>query len=681
VYNACYNFVWSNPSHLFNVLGFGNQARPFQFLILLPVFVSDNVKLYFLFQNGVVLIGTLYLINQTLLFFCRRTWVSAIGAFFVLCTPSFSGNYYVITTEPYMLFGMYGVVFVLVRLIGIPVVSRRAWWWYNGTGIVFAMYAIGVKEPGVMVFAVCVAAGVLLARLERLTWSEAWRRCWLLGLAAVIICGVVIAKYLSNATVYDAGGTGGYAFALPLLQQSLGRFVRHFVDTAPYALLAVPAWGFVALLYEAATDNEQERQTLRIALTGAAMLFVIAAGMAAIYVPWQIFDARYLLLSSSGAVAATVLTIYALSVALRMRISVLCQLVMMNLVALLSGLLTLHVAFTMVVGPLSRGLVTHKYACAYDDMFRFVAAQTPSNRTAYFMMDSDFAEPIENTRIGLRVFYDRPDIYCAFPQSPSAFAEAGLVAVTTIKDFSFNYPRMPVHSDASAKFSAWASNDLRFVLVTSFVYRTPVLYVRDEYNVPQYKAWWGIPAFWELKRGVYHFGWNVYRFAGSGAAREQTAALASCGEDLVRDGSFAQGWQCWNVQDTRTTQAVAIVAADAPGAGTALRMAYQRGPMLHVRQHIKLDANAVYRLSGVAKMIAPAYPEVLGARLAVFTPDRKEVGVAWDYVRPGEWERQQVVFTNAVKGGAVVYAEMGRGRGARAALVTEVRVERVTSIK
>ena len=103
--------------------------------------------------------------------------------------------------------------------------------------------------------------------------------------------------------------------------------------------------------------------------------------------------------------------------------------------------------------------------------------------------------------------------------------------------------------------------------------------------------------------------------------------------------------------------------------------------MLDVRQHIQLDANAVYRLSGLAKMAAPAYPEVLGLRLAVFTPDKREIELIWNYVRPDEWERQQMMFTNAVGGDAVVYVEMGSGRGARTALMTEVRVERVTSIK
>jgi hypothetical protein len=230
-------------------------------------------------------------------------------------------------------------------------------------------------------------------------------------------------------------------------------------------------------------------------------------------------------------------------------------------------------------------------------------------------------------------------------------------------------------------FSELISNDVRFVMVTSFVYRTPVLYVKDAYNVPQYKAWWGVPAFWELKRGVYHFGWNVFRFAGSAVTRQKDAALAACGDDTVRDGCFAQGWQYWKVPDAGMTQALAVVAADAPDAAAALRMEYRRGPVLHVRQHVTLDANAVYRLSGMVKLSAPAYPEVLGARLMVFMPNRREIGLAWNYMRPHEWERQQVVFTNAVKGGAVVYVEMGGGRGARTALVTDVRLERVISIK
>ncbi len=676
--SVCRATTWHEPAQLLNIMGFGNQARPLQFLAFLPAFFSKLPIVYHVFQNGVLLLLTCVMAFRIISFFIGNQWLTLVAVFCALVTASFTSNYYVLwTMEPYMLFGMYGVLFVLVRLTGTPVLSRGAWWWYNGVGVVCAMYAIGVKEPGVMAYVVCVAAGLLLVRLGGLGWRTGLQRCWPVAVGATLVAVLVIVVFLTNKGVYDASGTGGYSLALTLLQESVGRFARHFVDTAPHALLAVPAWIFVVLMYEVGKNNEQERQALRAALTGAGIFFVIAVGMAAIYVPWQVFDTRYLLLSSSSAVMATVLTIYALSVVLRMRIHALWQLVTMSQLLLLSTLLVLHVLFTLAIGPLSRGLVSHKFACAYDDMFRYVAAQTPSNGTAYFIMNSKFAEPIENARLGMRLFYDRPDIYCAFPQTPVAFLENGLVAVTSLKDFAFNYSRMPVHAGASAKFRQMIRNDVRFVLVTAFVYRTSLLYVRDEYNVPQYKAWWGIPAFWELRRGVYHFGWNVYRFAGSGAARQAATTLAACGEDIVRDGSFARGWQCWEAQDARMTQAIAMVAADAPGAGTALRLKHLRGPMLHVRQLVRLDAGNVYRLSAVAKMVAPAYPEVLGARLAVFTPDRREVGVAWDYVRPNEWERQHVVFTNAVSGGAVVYVELSSRSGARTALVTEVRLERV----
>jgi hypothetical protein len=357
-------------------------------------------------------------------------------------------------------------------------------------------------------------------------------------------------------------------------------------------------------------------------------------------------------------------------------VHVLWQLVALNLAVLLGVVLGLHVLFTLAVGPLSRGLVTHKFACAYDDMFRYVAAHTPSNGTAYFMMNHETAEPIENTRIGLRVLYDRPDVFCLFPRGRNEFGEGGLVAVTRLRDFSFNYSRLPVHATASGRFARWSRHDQRFVLVTSFVYRTAVFYVHNEYNVPQYKAWWGIPAFWALKRGVYDFGWNIYALTGGVAIARTAAALKPCDEDLVRDGRFANSWQCWEALAAGMTQAVTFVAADAPGAATAVRLDYQRGPRLHVRQHVAVTANGVYRLSGMAKMIAPAYPEVLGLRVAVYMPEQREAGVTWEYVRPNEWEVRQVVFTNAMGGDAVVYIELG-GHGARDVLVTDVRLERI----
>lgn len=89
-------------------------------------------------------------------------------------------------------------------------------------------------------------------------------------------------------------------------------FGWYFAVTAPYGVLARLAWLELVWYAREGRAEGPDRVTLRSQLSGAAVFFIIALGMAATYVAWQIFDARYLLVPSASIVMAAWLTAGAL---------------------------------------------------------------------------------------------------------------------------------------------------------------------------------------------------------------------------------------------------------------------------------------------------------------------------------------------------------------------------------
>lgn len=511
--HVCRTVQWHKPLQLMDIMGFGNQARPLQLLAFLPALVSRDPQVFHWFQNVCILVLTYVLIARIVSLWTGMRWLASFASVCVLLTPSYTSNYFTMwTMEPYMLFGVMGLVWVWVRLLGQREVSRGAWWWYNGLGVIFAAYAIGVKEVGVMACVVCMAAGGLIAWQQGVRFGEALRRVWPTFIAAQLAFTAVIVKFMLIPQAYDAGGTGGYVLALePLLRQAR-RFVTYFIDTAPYAWLAALLWMALAWFVrrqKACAGLEDVRR----ALAGAAVFFVIAVGMAAIYVPWQVFDARYLLVAGTSAALASWLTAQALLLTRESLKRWYARGVSGVCAALIIGLIVVHACYVTAVGPLSEGLARHRFAVAYDEMFKFVCRETPTNGTVYFLMDWDFPEARENTVHSLDVFYGRPDIRAAFPTNAAAFTRPGLVVVSEYS-FPMNYTRMPVHYLARDVFYRELQPRLGLREVANMTWRTPIWYAKEEHNVAQYQSAWGVPAFWDLKRGVYRFGWRIYWYDG-----------------------------------------------------------------------------------------------------------------------------------------------------------------------
>ena len=532
--HVCRDVPWDKPVRVIDIMGFGNQARPLQVLAFVPCFFTHQARYYHIFQNGLLLVLTCVVVMKIITRLAGGGGMAAVGASAVLLTPAFTPNYFTLwTMEPYMLFGVMGLVYVWVRLLGEKVVGKGAWWWYNGLGVIFAAYAIGVKEVGVMAFVVCMIAAALLARDNRISVDEVIARAWPALAAATLAFSAVVVKFMLIERAYDAGGTGGYRVSVAVLARSLERFGTYLVDAAPYAWLGLPVWVWLARYARRGSVGAEARNALRRALAGALVFYVIALGMIAVYVPWQVFDARYLLIGDSGLVLAAWLVMRGLWVVARELRSVVGRGAAWCGAWVLGVLIGAHALYALAVGPLSEGIVRHRFAVAYDEMFKYVTNATGREGTVYFLMDWRFPEARENTVHSLDVFYGRGDIKARFPTNAVEMVEPGLVVVSEYA-FPVNYTRMPVHYEAREVFYQQMQPRLRLREVTNMVWETPVWYAKEGYNVTQYDSEWGLPAIWRLRSGEYRFGWRIYWYEGGGLQAARSAAFAALGRGCKR---------------------------------------------------------------------------------------------------------------------------------------------------
>jgi len=264
-----------------------------------------------------------------------------------------------------------------------------------------------------------------------------------------------------------------------------------------------------------------------------------------------------------------------------------------------------------------------------------------------------------------------------YPQSAADFRDAGLVAVS---DYALpcNYDRMPVHHEANALFYDRLKPQLSLQWVTSFVYETRIWYATNTYHGPQYRSVWGVPAFWDLKRGTYRFGWTIYAITNVPDIPDNV--WADEGDNLVVNGGFSKGmtgWSFWGAAGNLTNQFSVVRAVDNAESAYALRVENPYAELLGVKQHVALVSGEVYRLSAAARSVATNASEVLfGGRVAVFLPPQAERELVWmsEYNR---WWQKELVFTNEVTGAAVVYVHLGYGKVATTGEFSSIRLERI----
>jgi hypothetical protein len=186
-----------------------------------------------------------------------------------------------------------------------------------------------------------------------------------------------------------------------------------------------------------------------------------------------------------------------------------------------AALLLLHTVYSVLVGQVSEGLVQVRFDAAWHDMFGYTCMLARSNAVVYFVTDARQLEVKANVPRWLRLFEKREDLQCRFPSQPSELDEAGIVCVP-YRSGPLNYFRMPASENVGWSFLLNMTSGTAMQELTNFSYETEVYYQTTQFGVPQYKSIYGVPALWQLKRGMYEFGWRVFDYKSSLSAKELT---------------------------------------------------------------------------------------------------------------------------------------------------------------
>ena len=676
------NARWSDPATFLFPQFLDNRARPGYFIMLLPAYVSMNPGVHYWYQTVVLLIAPMLGLFALLRSIMQRVWLAAAGVVAVLCVQPFVENYYTLCKgETWTLAGCICMSLLLWRALFGGGRPRRV------SAFLAAILVYAIKETGIAYVGTYVVALAVLGWASELPWRTVLKRTVWLTAANAAGCGLFLVFFLRLDTQYSADGTAGYGVASHSLLTSMARTVAYVVDTSPYVLLLLP---LLSCAYEGGTRGIGEpraRRHVRVVAAWIVYFLALAASMAVVLLPWQNFVPRYMLVSAAAVAVASVLGIDLAWRLSRSLPSAVWRRACAALGAALCVLLLVHMAYSVMVGIWSEGRCRQHFDQAYDDMFQYVARNTPTNGTAYFLMNHTIPEPLQNTVIGMRLFYGRPDIKCEFPVKQDDMVEPGLLAVSTIDDFHFNYSRTPTHYAVSLEFPALFPQGSLPPLYASFVPTTPLWYALPTYEREQYESVWGIPAFWGLSREQHAFGWNIYWFKGE-PTRTRTVPVhrvkrtGGARPNMLANGDFGAGlaaWSPWSDAIKCPDVVRCVEITNANGLAHGIVIGNSKGAMVGLKQVVPLESGAVYRLSAVVRAPRGKFEasRMLGARLSCFVPDQPEYDTVWLFDDCDEWTEQEVVFTNAGTQPATVLLHMGYGAAKATGEFADVRLEKV----
>ncbi|MCX7846943.1 MAG: hypothetical protein N2595_02780 [bacterium] len=654
-----------------------NRARPATFMLFFPAYFTRNATVHYWIQTLLLLTLPSLLLSWVVYRVTGKIGYGAAAAIGCFFQPSLTENYYTIfKAEPWILAGCAYVTWLL--WLQLFAESRLAIRVLAHIGAVVATACVyWLKEPGGAYFGVYVFGALLLVWGSKLRWQLCVRRLLFLSILQVTGFAVLVASVARLPSLYSASGTSEYSASLPALATGVVRVGGFFLASASYVLPAVGILGAALGWLRGRSRHSDGALTLRPLLAWSGYFFLLALGMLSALVPWQALEARQYLVAASAAPIAAVCAIATAAVIRSHMARRLSRALVSACMILCVVLLLLQCAYALITGPYSEGIVRYYFDRAHDELFRYLAKRVPKAGCVYFLMDETFPEPRHNAQLGLKVFYGRSDIRCIYPADSHDFSETGLIAVTEYA-IPANYDRMPLHHYArDVCWSEWAPL-LPALWLTGFVYETRIWYATNTYHGPQYRSVWGVPAFWDLKRGVYRFGWTVYALTNVPELPErQSAALSG---NVVINSGFARGltsWSAWGVADQRTNQLRVVRAEPDSGASYALRIENPGRELIGVKQHVPLVSGEVYRLCAAVRSVATNdSASIFGGRVAVFLPPQAEQQLIWmsEYTR---WWKKELVFTNQVTGTAVVYAHLGYGNVATTGEFSSIRLERI----
>jgi len=650
-------------------------ARPGFFVILLPACIATNPLFHYLIQTIVVLAIPLMLISLLIYRITKRWWLSAFAPILCVLHASFTENYYtLLKQDTFVLTGSIIVTFLLWDLLYNK--SQQQNWIKKIALIIIALIGVvftyTIKETGGAFLGVYIVGLIVLGWGAGLTVMKILKRTFLLTLLNLFAFGVLVAFFLRLESHYSAGGSSSYSVRPSDLLSGVYRLGAHFIITASYVFPAFLILLFGIVVFFRNKNGSDIHRVLRIKIAWSLYFFLFFLGMSAVLIPWQSPEARHYLVAAITAVIATVCAIDLGFFLLGKMKNIMAITTLISLLVVVFILLFAHGTYGALVGLISEGRTRQHFDETYGNMFRYIAENTPSNGTAYFMIDKKWPEPVRNSRLAMELFYNRPDINCVYPSSVDEFNVSGLVAVTEF-NIPMNYDRMPLHHEMSMKFNREIKNKLPVKHKFKTFYDTSIWYAQKKYHGMQYKSVFGIPAFWNLKKGNYKFGWNVYYFNGNNNNKiikinESNKLINSKFNDNL------QNWSYWNQGNNYKKNIKMVDSNGTIGKIKAVRIENPMKKLVGIQQRVRVVSNTVYKLSGIARTLGNDKSKIFGGRIALWLPPQKEKQIVW-MSKYNQWWKKDLIFTNQVTGIATVYVHMGYGGVASTGEFTNIRLE------
>jgi len=674
-YHLADNVNLFNPKTYLFLEHTANRARPGLFLMFSPAYFATSATFHYLFQNIFLLFSSVLIISWLIYRITGKKYLAIIGIIPILCNATFSENYYTLFKgEPYMLAGAIYVVFVLWNILFVNCKENKLWknLFLIIMGIVGAILIFTIKETGGAFIGVYIIGIFLLGWGAGLSWKVTIKKTWWLTLVCFLSFAILVTFFMRLKSTYTAGGDVAYSLQLPDIMSGIVRMLSYYFTTASYIFssIIIILIAFLILLF----NNSIKKDSLKLKIAWNAFFLLFCAGMSAALIPWTNLDPRHYLVGMIGAIVTGILSIDLAFYISKQKINKLITFSLWGLVSVTIILLVFHTFYSLTVGQFSEGRVRQLFDSAYNDMFQYIADKTPTNGTAYFMMDKKMPEPIKNSRLTMDLFYNRPDINCVFPNSINEFYGSGLVAVTEY-NVQMNYERMPIHHEMEMLFNQKIKNKLGFIHKYKTIYETPIWYAEKKYHGPQYKSVFGIPAFWDLKKGNYKFGWNIFQFDGKNNERIKKLVKID-DKNLIKNSNFSDklnNWEYWGA-GTKSNNLIQIKRGVS---GNYIQINNPDKKLIGVKQNINVTSGTVYRLSGKARSVLTTDSKILfGGRIAFFIPGEKEKQIVWmsEY---NNWWNKEIIFTNQISGVATVYIHMGYGNVASVGEFTDVKLEKL----
>ena len=116
-----------------------------------------------------------------------------------------------------------------------------------------------------------------------------------------------------------------------------------------------------------------------------------------------------------------------------------------------------------------------------------------------------------------------------------------------------------------------------------------------------------------------------------------------------------KGWSYWQISPQEASNLISRVEGDVP----CVEIKGQAGnKLMGLSQAVNVVSGDVYRLSAQAKSQDPNGKAFFGARVALYAPGTNEKQLIWTY-NTKDWEKKELVFTNAFTGTATLYFHTG----------------------